>query len=1282
MPQPKSYLTSDLIDEFLYTMLKGKGFSIDIDDYVVAAQIVEEIKDKAVDADRVKFALAAIICRNADEQKHFYHLFDAFIQEKEDQQKQKLLEEEKITKAITKQKWLKIKRFIIIAFPVVFILLVVLFFFVPISKTDYLPNENIKIERLFNDQHFTIADPLDFSLHDVFLPETKFNIKQTLFQKYFDAHVDSANIKATWNLQDTLIKNKPVINYAFKKPGKKKINVTISNPNGTFRVFQDSILVCDQLPVIKNDDPVYKGENTEFKVENPQNRSLVWKVDGKEVMGKNDGLQYRFDSAKVYQVSCRYRDQFCPHDSFGQLEVNVIERNQFSVLNSQTGNVTPEVTQQLRKLFYWLFGVIGFFLICMVLTYFIPSLYKVYENAQFGVFKKIYEGKETHYLKNVELPDFGGKQPPLDISFHNKNKLIGGKEPIIKLAFDLKRKIESDQYYLNLKKTSLATIRNLGMFTPVLQNKSSKRNYLVLIDKTNEKSIEVKLFQYLVNQLSANLVDLDVYYYHKNPLQVFKKHIDDAININYLKNQYHQSILIVFGNGHNFLDPNFPEMDAAVENSFSLWPSRLLITPKPASDWSLEEKTLATFFHVLPADHVGLLNAVEALLKRAYQPVKDLNVLKKYSSKFVEFEDLEEVEEYLGHENILQWLAAMALYPKITWEIILSIGDVLGDNLVTYENLLKICRIDWVQKGVFPSRIRLELLKRLKIEHEITARETIIQLLEEDAEVEADSFSNNEKNLQLIINKFVLYSHNPKRYATYETAEKEFLKLYNQEKLRDIPLNVYLKGIDPDKKEDAWENTLQSKNNKVDNLKLYSNQKLGVVSDETIKNKIKKNLFQTLILFSVLFTSLTIVGFVKPNFSMLVDTKSQIIKDWSILFEKDSCYKMFNPSRLIVEMNDHKIIDVVIDDKDSISFNNLEQVKGQELSFTFVSASGTDASALMKITGRQVKLRILGACSKPEALNSAVYLRYYPEKMKDSMALFQKKLMNAKYLVNESLDRELTTKSEIRYTLDADKDRAMSISIEASLFFGQDIKVVKAKSTLENQIEVWVVGGKEQATPIYLQYYPESFKEQASSLMRGLKAQGYAVAFGLDKKTSQKSEVRYYNEKDKAVAASLAKVATKYLDQNITTVMVQKNKRNQIEIWLKGQEQSPNKEPNVQQKSEPEKGGQDFECKSFASGDTTTIYLKSIDSEALNNVINQLKKNARAKAILYGYSIDSDGEKGDLNFAEGIKNYIMNASGLADNRFVVRSRLKDTPKGSCGSKCLIFIQETNTKSKM
>jgi hypothetical protein len=245
------------------------------------------------------------------------------------------------------------------------------------------------------------------------------------------------------------------------------------------------------------------------------------------------------------------------------------------------------------------------------------------------------------------------------------------------------------------------------------------------------------------------------------------------------------------------------------------WTHRVLVTPVPSKDWAINEQVLSTFFTIVPADVSGLLNMINLIdLSERPDAQKFSALYTTYSAKYVNFEEIDELEAYFENDtSLFQCLCAMALYPKIRWELTISLIHSIAPDKLTYASLLKIARIGWVNNGNFPGRIRLELLKRLSLQNELNARQTIIRALEQ-TELNETQLAFDEKQMQLTINKFVLFAHDPKSFPEYAEAEKSFLALYASNKIKDIPLRIYLDKKDPDypiekgNEKSKWENPL------------------------------------------------------------------------------------------------------------------------------------------------------------------------------------------------------------------------------------------------------------------------------------------------------------------------------------------------------------------------------------------------------------------------------------------------------------------------------------------
>ena len=158
----------------------------------------------------------------------------------------------------------------------------------------------------------------------------------------------------------------------------------------------------------------------------------------------------------------------------------------------------------------------------------------------------------------------------------------------------------------------------------------------------------------------------------------------------------------------------------------------------------------------------------------------------------------------------------------------LAIGSALENTgkqkkLITYENLLKISRISWMQDAVIDDELRLKMLRHISNTTETIARRAIVVLLEEIKDTfKENSFAKEEYDLHHHSNLFLLYANDQAEpmpdeilmkvtdylkkgyfdwpYATYhEEAVNTLIRQPNT--TSSIPINRYLNELNIKKEE-------------------------------------------------------------------------------------------------------------------------------------------------------------------------------------------------------------------------------------------------------------------------------------------------------------------------------------------------------------------------------------------------------------------------------------------------------------------------------------------------
>jgi hypothetical protein len=165
---------------------------------------------------------------------------------------------------------------------------------------------------------------------------------------------------------------------------------------------------------------------------------------------------------------------------------------------------------------------------------------------------------------------------------------------------------------------------------------------------------------------------------------------------------------------------------------------------------------------------------------------------------------------------LMEWVAALAIYPKLRWEIVLAIGNAILDKYdlkpqLNFRILLRLARVSWMNDGFIRDELRFQLLKKLSLENEKLARETILTILNDVPQKEIATTGNTEeKEVQQIINEFSLYANDPVYYAAYSDSTYLFEKLWQDNLLNDAATTAYLKNNNR-----QWQTLVNQRNEKT-----------------------------------------------------------------------------------------------------------------------------------------------------------------------------------------------------------------------------------------------------------------------------------------------------------------------------------------------------------------------------------------------------------------------------------------------------------------------------------
>jgi hypothetical protein len=363
---------------------------------------------------------------------------------------------------------------------------------------------------------------------------------------------------------------------------------------------------------------------------------------------------------------------------------------------------------------------------------------------------------------------------PYFIPFRDRSMLIRPSREPVRLADVLRQRQEGLRLEVDVPASVKATIDRGGF--PILKERYNTQptDYLFLVDEQSPQSHQARLFQYLVALLREQDVHMDVFFFKNEPGRVWNAEFPGGLTLDQLHRQFPIHRLVLVGEGHAMLDPGSiggHSIRASLVAPLRTWKQRILLTPVAPRNWGFQEAALQQLFVLFPADLEGITQAA-GYLEAGLDP-DDLPLTFKAwkeqleaprrdpDPQFRRWRTLQEHREYLqDHPDLFRWLCATAVYPKPAWELTLAIGEALGLQY-TYDDLLILSRITWLQTGELHPRLREELLDYASPEDERLAREAVRQELAAVAELSSRGAANQELQINLAIQDFALEPENP-----------------------------------------------------------------------------------------------------------------------------------------------------------------------------------------------------------------------------------------------------------------------------------------------------------------------------------------------------------------------------------------------------------------------------------------------------------------------------------------------------------------------------------------
>jgi len=435
--------------------------------------------------------------------------------------------------------------------------------------------------------------------------------------------------------------------------------------------------------------------------------------------------------------------------------------------------------------------------------------------------------KKTAAVKNREAAAAPNKGP-YDIPFEqNDIKLIQQERELRRTLVQMRYKAEEETLVLSVPATISSIIRSGGSPQLVFAPLAQQQQYLILIDRTNPRNMLTWLFAYLARTIADDGIPCHVFYYDKN-FVCSNNTFPGGLTLQRLAEIHSNAILIIAGKAQELVYSAYPVIEEKFLRELNRWQSKAIITSTPVLDWAIKEKVLQEYMILVPADLPSLQKIIPALREKIKPPTNQLETTDtaNYSLRNTDFLEVADLKSYLNNDEMMfQWLCAICIYPRLKWEVLVEIGKAILDKYgapekLNYSNLLKLCRISWMQQGVFPQTTRLDLLKQLTIENELCARECLLHMLNYANSIfeERGRFFEEEKKRQQLTNQFILHASNNTRYPQYAASREAFKKIWKDNAILDMPVKKYLEKSG----NESWQTPVSNGNESV-GLSAYFN---------------------------------------------------------------------------------------------------------------------------------------------------------------------------------------------------------------------------------------------------------------------------------------------------------------------------------------------------------------------------------------------------------------------------------------------------------------------------
>jgi len=367
-------------------------------------------------------------------------------------------------------------------------------------------------------------------------------------------------------------------------------------------------------------------------------------------------------------------------------------------------------------------------------------------------------------LNKAKTPPFDpnkNSQAPYKIPFPEQS-VIPATPQVYQLAKMLRQRQAGWRYRVDIPATVRVTIAKGGF--PIIRQRGNTRSpeYLFLIDLETPDAQQVRWLESVLEMLRREEVLMACYYFKQDPSWCWNREQPDGLDIDELHQRFPDHRLVIYGDGDYWLDSFEARTDERVLREFPLWSQRALLTTVPPENWSYRERLLQQYFNLIPGDMKEPLVLATALMTQPEDFEQIRQDRSRSTDRFIEFNSLDDIRDFLQDPHLVDWLAATTVYPEPQWEITLAVGKAFEQfpeyqGILTLPNLRRLTQIKWMNRDAFPENLRQDLLAHLhtRPQVEARARETVSDLLETimDDELDNNSYAYLDAHIKFIQQK-------------------------------------------------------------------------------------------------------------------------------------------------------------------------------------------------------------------------------------------------------------------------------------------------------------------------------------------------------------------------------------------------------------------------------------------------------------------------------------------------------------------------------------------------